>query len=286
MRGKTGMQKLACLRRMSASAAILATALVCSAVGADLRFGGSVEAWGTACPTLSGNASLDLFVGLGSVEAATRTESSLFPYTMGTETLSISLVRDWLSVGGEFQLSVVPIGVTSAMVLSRAQPSPWACSIGDVLLDLSVEGEARLKGDTFATTPLRAEVWVKGTASASRSLGCLDQVLLGASLEATLSAPDYGKIWPTSTLVAALSYGCATLRSETVVSLVPSLRLDEEKLLLLVSWRDLGLSGEASLAFTAEPRSPSVGLRVLYEFGDTPIGGGSSGSECAGGVCR
>ena len=161
------MQKFARLRRMSASAVVLATALVCSAVGADLRFGGRAEAWGTACPTLSGNASLDLFVGLGNVEAATRTEFSLFPYTMGTETFSISLVREWLSVGGEFRLSVVPIGITSAMVLSRAQPLPWECSIGDVLLDFSVEGEARLKGYTFATTPLRAEVWVQGTASAS-----------------------------------------------------------------------------------------------------------------------
>jgi hypothetical protein len=280
------MHKLARLGRVSASAFILTTVLACSAVGADLRFGGGVEAWGTTCPILGGNASLDLFVGLGSVETATRTEFSLFPYTMGTETLSVSLVREWLSVGGEFQLSVIPIGITSAMVLSRAQPLPWVGSIGDVLLDVSVEGEARLKGDTFATTPLRAEVWVKGTASASRSLGCLDQVLLGASLEATLSAPDGGKIWPTSTLVAALSYGCATLRSETVVSLVPSLRLDEERLFLRVSWKDLGLSGEASLAFTAEPLGPSLGLRILYEFGDTPLGGGPSGSECSGGVCR
>lgn len=280
------MHKLVRLGRVSVVAFILATALACSAVGADLRFGGSVEAWGTACPILGGNASLDLFVGLDDVEAATRTEFSLFPYIVGTETLSVSLVREWLSVGGEFQLSVVPIGITSAMVLSRAQPSPWVGSIGDVLLDLSVEGEARLKGHTFATTPLRAEVWVKGAASASRSLGCLDQVLLGVSLEATLSAPDDGKIWPTSTLVAALSYGCATLRSETVVSLAPSLRLDEQKLLFLVSWRDLGLSCEASLAFTAEPRGPSIGLRILYEFGDTPLGGGPSGSGCAGGVCR
>jgi hypothetical protein len=280
------MHKLVGSGRLFVLVGLFAAAMACSAVGADLRFGGSVETWGTASPTLGGNASLDLFVGLGSVEAATRTESSLFPYTMGTEILSVFLVREWLSVGGEFRLSVVPIGVTSAMILSRAQPSPWECSIGDVLIDFSVEGEARLKGYTFATTPLRAEVWVQGTASASRSLGCLDQVLLGASLEATLSAPDGGEIWPVSTLVAALSYGCATLRSETVISLLPSLRLDEERLFLRVSWNDLGLSGEASLAFTAEPRSPSVGLRVLYEFGDAPLVGGPSGSGCAGGVCR
>jgi len=280
------MHKLVGSGRLFVLVGLFAAAMACSAVGADLRFGGSVETWGTASPTLGGNASLDLFVGLGSVEAATRTESSLFPYTMGTEILSVFLVREWLSVGGEFRLSVVPIGVTSAMILSRAQPSPWECSIGDVLIDFSVEGEARLKGYTFATTPLRAEVWVQGTASASRSLGCLDQVLLGASLEATLSAPDGGEIWPVSTLIAALSYGCATLRSETVISLFPSLRLDEERLFLRVSWNDLGLSGEASLAFTAEPRSPSVGLRVLYEFGDAPLVGGPSGSGCAGGVCR
>jgi hypothetical protein len=280
------MHKLVGSGRLFVLVGLFAAAMACSAVGADLRFGGSVETWGTASPTLGGNASLDLLMGLGDVEAATRTEFSLFPYTMGTETLSVSLVREWLSVGGEFRLSVVPIGVTSAMILSRAQPSPWECSIGDVLIDFSVEGEARLKGYTFATTPLRAEVWVQGTASASRSLGCLDQVLLGASLEATLSAPDGGEIWPVSTLVAALSYGCATLRSETVISLLPSLRLDEERLFLRVSWNDLGLSGEASLAFTAEPRSPSVGLRVLYEFGDAPLVGGPSGSGCAGGVCR
>ena len=280
------MHKLVGSGRLFVLVGLFAAAMACSAVGADLRFGGSVETWGTARPTLGGNASLDLLMGLGDVEAATRTEFSLFPYTMGTETLSVSLVREWLSVGGEFQLSVLPIGITSAMVFSRAQPPPWECSISDVLLDFSVEGEARLKGYTFATTPLRAEVWVQGTASVSRSLGCLDQVLLGASLEATLSAPDGGEIWPVSTLIAALSYGCATLRSETVISLLPSLRLDEERLFLRVSWNDLGLSGEASLAFTAEPRSPSVGLRVLYEFGDAPLVGGPSGSGCAGGVCR
>jgi hypothetical protein len=280
------MHKLVGLGRLFVLVGLFAAALACSAVGAELRFGGVVEMWGTASPILGGNASLDLLIGLGDVEAATRTEFSLFPYTTGTETLSVSLVREWLSVGGEFRLSVLPIGITSAMVLSRAQPPPWECSISDVLLGFSVEGEARLKGYTFATTPLRAEVWVQGTASVSRSLGCLDQVLLGASLEATLSAPDGGEIWPTSTLVAALSYGCATLRSETVISLAPSLRFDEERLFLRVSWDDLGLSGEASLAFTAEPRSPSVGLRVLYEFGDAPLGGGPSGSGCAGGVCR
>jgi hypothetical protein len=280
------VHKLASLGCVSAFGVIIAVALACSAAGADLRFGGNVDAWGAVCPILSGNTSLDLFVGLGDVEAAARTEFSLFPYTMGTEIFSLSLVREWLTIAGQFELSVIPIGITSAEILSRAQPSPWEWLIGDVLLDVSVEGEARLRGYTFATTPLRAEVWVKGAASASRSVGCLDQVLLGASLEATLSAPDGGQIWPTSTLVAALSYGCATLRSETVVSLVPSLRLDEERLFLRVSWNDLGLAGEASVAFTAEPLGPSVGLRLLYEFGDTPLGGSPSGSECAGGVCR
>jgi hypothetical protein len=273
------MQRLARLRRMSASAVILAMALACSAVGAGLRFGGSVETWGTACPVLSGNASLDLFLGLDDVEAALRTELSLFPYTTGTETLRISVVREWLSVGGEFRLSVVPIGVTSAMVLSRAKPSPWVGSIGDVLLDVSVEGEARLKGDTFATTPLRAEVWVKTAASASRSLGCLDQVLLGASLEATLSAPD-GQVWPTTTLVAGLSYGRAALTSETTLSLAPRIRIEAETVFLTLSWQDLGLSGRAWCTFSEEPSGPSV------EFGDVPLGPSSAGGECSGGVCR
>jgi hypothetical protein len=273
------MDRLACLRRVVASAIILATA-----VSAEPRFGGSIETWGTACPVLSGNASLDVFVGLGDVEAAVRTEFSLFPYTIGTATLSASLVREWLSVGGEFQFSVLPIGITSAMVLSRALPSPWVGSIGDVLLDLSVEAEARLKGSTFATTPLRAEVWVKGAASASRSLGFLDQVVLGASLEATLSAPG-GRVWPTPTLVAGLSYGRATLTSETTLSIAPRIRIEAETVSLTMSWRDLGLSGKAWCTFSEEPSGPSVGLQITYEFGDVPRGPFSAGGECLGGVC-
>jgi len=278
------MDRLARLRRVVASAIILATAVACGVVSAEPRFGGSIETWGTACPVLGGNASLGVFVGLGDVEAAVRTEFSLLPYTTGTATLSASLVREWLSVGGEFQLSVLPIGITSAMVLSRVLPSPWVGSIGDVLLDLSVEAEARLKGSTFATTPLRAEVWVKGAASASRSLGCLDQVVLGASLEATLSAPG-GRVWPTPTLVAGLSYGRATLTSETTLSFVPRIRIEAETVSLTMAWRDLGLSGKAWCTFSEEPSGPSVGLQITYEFGDVPRGPFTARGECLGGVC-
>jgi hypothetical protein len=279
------MQNLALLRRVAMALAILA-ALACGAWGADLRSGGVASAWGSARPIVGGSASLDLFLGLGDLEAASWTEYSLFPYTMGSETLSLSLVRDWLTLSGEYQFSLLPLGITSATLLARARPAPWDIALGDLLLDLSVEGEARLKGDTFTSAPLRTEIWLKAAASVSRSVGCLDQVLLGASLEATASAPGGGRVWPTPVLLASASIGRAMLESATTLSLAPRLRVESETVSLRASWSDLGVSGEAWCTFSEEPGGPSVGLRVSYEFGDIPLGVTPTSSNCSGGVCR
>ncbi len=263
---------------------VLAVASCGVAAGADLRLGGSMEAWGTACPVPGGNASLDLFLGLGDLEAVTRTEVSVFPYTTGTETIALYLVRDWLSAGAEFRVSVLPIGVTAATILFSALPLPWDYSIGDTVLEFSVDGEARLVGDSFASAPLRAELWAKGAVTAARSLGWLDQVLLGVSLEATLSAPDGGRIWPVPAAIAELSCGGVSLRSETTIG--PSMSLDAEKLTLRASWGEIGLSAEGVVAFARETEDVSIELRLQYEFGDTPLRRVSADSECSGGVCR
>ncbi len=176
--------------------------------------------------------------------------------------------------------------MTAARIIFSALPPPWSSSVGDTLLEFSVDGEARLMGDTFAAAPLRTEVWAKGAISAARSLGWVDQLLLGASLEATLSAPGDGRIWPIPIVVAGLSWGQVSLRSETTIALEPSVRIDAERVSVQSSWGDLGISAEGAVEFSAEPKGMSVEFRFLYEFGDTPLRRISSDSGCAGGVCR
>jgi hypothetical protein len=114
------MHNLALLRRVAMALTILAV-LACGAWGADLRSGGVASAWGSAVPIPGGNASLDLFLGLGDLEAASWTEYSLFPYTMGSETLSLSLVCDWLTLSGEYQFSLLPLGIFSSISRSKGR---------------------------------------------------------------------------------------------------------------------------------------------------------------------
>jgi hypothetical protein len=265
---------------------ILSVALGLTAAGTDLRLGGRVEASGTAYAAASANVLLDAFAGLGDLEAVTRTEFSVFPYTVGSETLAVYLVREWLSVGAEYEFGVLPLGITSATLVALALPPPWTGAMGDTVFEVSVDGEARLVGYTFATAPLRAEVWTRATVSASRGLGWLDLLLLGISLETTLSAPGDGRIWPVATAVAEFSLGYASLRSETTLALAPSIRLEEERVSVRASWSDLGVSAEGGLVLGAKPEGVTVEFRIAYEFGDAPLHGTSSDPGCAGGVCR
>jgi hypothetical protein len=252
---------------------------------ADLRSGGAIAAWGTVCPDATGSASLDAFLGLGPVEAASRTEFSLFPYTLGSETLSLSVVRDWLSLCGEYQWSLLPLGITSATFLASVSPAPWEVPVGNFLVAFSIEGESRLTGYAFNSTPLRAEIWIKGAVSASRDMGIFDQASVGASLEATLSAPA-GAIWPIPGCVLAASLGWATLASETVFALSPTIRVASETLTLRGSWRETGLTGELSCVFSEGSSGLSLGIEISYEFGDAPLRAFPSSAECSGGVCR
>jgi len=262
----------------------LLLALACCANGMRFRSGGVVTSWGAIWPTPSGSASMDLFLGLGTIEASSRTEYSLFPYTLGTETLGVGISHEWLSLSGEYQWSLLPLGITQAAFRARALPSPWDVPQGEVLFEFSVEGEARLTGNSFDSSPLRAEVWVRGEATASRSLGILDQVLLGTSLEATLSSPG-GQIWPTPGVVISASLGPVSLSCEATLSFSSGLHLASEAVSLRGSWREVGLSGDVSLGI-AEGGGPSVGLRISYEFGDAPQRPFPSTDECSGGVCR
>lgn len=280
------MHTTACVGRIAVLVVIFSVVLGLTAAGTDLRLGGRVEASGTAYAAASASVLVDAFAGLGSFEAATRTEFSVFPYTIGSETLAVYVVREWLSVGAEYQFSVLPLGITSATLVALALPPPWRGAMGDTVLEVSVDGEARLVGYTFATAPLRAEMWTRATVSATRDLGWLDQLLLGASLEATLSAPGDGRIWPVATAVAEFSLGCASLRSETTLALAPSIRLEKEKVSVRASWGGLGVSAEGALAFGAEPEGVTLEFRVAYEFGAAPLYQASSDLGCAGGVCR
>jgi hypothetical protein len=259
--------------------------LTFSARGETLRTGGAISSWGAIWPIPSASASLDAFLGLGDLEASSRTEYSLFPYTLGSETVSLGVVRDGLSLSSEYEWSLLPLGITQAIFRARAVPAPWDASEGEVVFEFAVEGEARLIGDSFVSAPLRAEVWARGTVSASRSLGMLDQVLLGTSIEATLSAPG-GEIWPIPGILVSAAIGPATLSSTSTFSLGPALHLASETVSLRGSWREVGLSGEISLGLAEGESGFSLGLRISYEFGDTPRRSFPAVSECSGGVCR
>jgi hypothetical protein len=273
------------LRCVAVSLGLL-TMWACGLTGADVRFGGIVGATGAVWPIPGADVSFDAFVGLGGVEAASRTEFSLFPYTVGSETLSVSLTREWLSLSGGYQFSLVPIGITSAEILARARPSPWQFVAGGLLLDVSIEGEARLKGEAFSSTPLRTEIWTRGTAGVSRSVGCVDPVRLAISLETTVSAPGGGGIWPTPALLASASIGNVTLAGEARLTFAGGLHLDSGTVTLSGAWRDVGLSAAAWCTFSGEPRGASLGIRAAYEFGDSSLAGSSANDACAGGVCR
>jgi len=264
---------------------VLLVAIAWSAMGSELSTGGRAVLLGSALPSAGGNAEIDLFADYWNLEATSTTEISLFPYRTGSETIALSLVQDWLSLTAEYEFSIVPLGITAATILAQATPTPWVTACGSFLVDLGVEGEARLLGDGFAATPLRAELWVKGSAGIGGSVGPVDLVRIGAALEGTLSAPN-GTVWPTPSLIASASLGRATLSSETEATFAGGIHIEAETLSLVCSWREFGLSAKAWCTFSGEPTGPSVGLRIAYEFGALPLRPFPDSVQCVGGVCH
>jgi len=264
--------------------AVLLAALASSAAGSELRAGGRAVLVGLALPSPAGSAEIDLFVGLGSLEASSRTELSLFPYTTSSQTVALSLARDWLSLSAEYQFSIRPLGITAARILARAGPPARLAVWGNCLVDAGVESEARLVGYGFATTPLRAEFWVKGTAGVGGAVGPLDVVRIAAAIEGTLSAPD-GTVVPKPSLVVSASLGRATLSIETELSFAGGIRIAAETVSLACSRLEWGLSAKGWCAFSGEPTGPSAGLRISYAFGAMPRCPFPGSAGCVGGVC-
>jgi len=272
-------------RMVVGCAVALLAATAWGATGSELRTGGRGVFVGSALPSVAGSAEIDLFAGLGSLEASSTTELSLFPYTTGNETVALSLVRDWLSLTAEYQFSLAPLGITAPTILVQATPPAWVATWGSFLVDAGVEAEARLLGDGLAATPLRAEVWVRGGAGIGCTAGVIDYLRVAATLEGTLSAPN-GTIWPTPSLVASASVGRMTLSSETELSFAGGIHVAAETVSLVYSWLELGISARAWCTFSGEPTGPSVGLRIAYEFGAVPLRPFPDSTECVGGVCH
>jgi len=282
--GEYGMIDRRKTQLIAACVAVL-LALAWSSAGSELRVGGRVVGIGSALPSAGMSAEIDVFVGLGALEASSRTELSLFPYTTSSETVAVSLIQDWLHLSAEYEFSIQPLGITATTILAQAAPPPWVGAVGSFLADAGVEAEARLLGDGFAATPLRAELWVNAVAGIGGAVGPLDVVRVGAALESTLSAPN-GAIWPTPSLVATASLGPATLSSETELSFAGGLHFSAETVSLVGSWRELGFSAKAWCTFSGEPTGPTVGIRISYEFGATPLRPFPDSTECVGGVCH
>ncbi len=251
----------------------------------DFRLGGALSASGAVSPVAAADVALEVVAGLDCVDFASWTEFSLAPYTIGSQTLAVSCTRDWLGLRAEYQFSLIPIGITRAAFVARARPAPWESVTGDLLWSVEAAAEARLAGDSFAA-PLRAEVWGEVVVGASRALGFLDLVFVGAALEATVSAPGGGQVWPTPTWRVAATLGRFALRSETVLHVVGGLRVASETLTLDAAWSELGLSGSLWCTFAESDRGPSLGMRFAAEFGDRPLEEFRSGGTCSGGVCR
>lgn len=211
--------------------------------------------------------------------------TSLFSRTRCTQALAASLVRDWQSLHAEYPLSIVPIGISAATILAQARPAPWEIACGAEQFEIAVESEARLKGDALTSTPLRAELWLRGRAGVSRAAAPLDSIAVGASLEGTLSAPN-GVVWPVSTFVVSASLGRVTRSSETEISFAGGAHVTNETLSFSLSSLASLLSGEAWCTLSGEPGGVSVGLRVAYEFGASPLLAFYGSGECVGGVCR
>ncbi len=275
------------LKRQSVAVGLAVGLLVsCSGTAAEAwRGGGALAAWGTASPIAAGSTSLDLFLGLGELEISSHTEMSLFPYTVGDQAFSLGVVHEWLSLSAQYEFSLLPIGITSATLLARAAPDAWETSCGDSLVFLSAQGEGRLAGSAFGSAPLRGELWLRGAAGISRDVGLIDQLLAEASLEATLTSTDKGRIWPVPGLLVMASLGWASLASETSLALAPDVHVASETLSLRGSWSALGLSAGLSLELSDE-ESPTLSLEASYEFGDAPGRPFPSTPECEGGVCR
>ncbi|MEW5826432.1 MAG: hypothetical protein AB1778_06320 [Candidatus Bipolaricaulota bacterium] len=260
-------------------------ALTTAVAAADMRWGGRVEAWGSAVARPGASGAATLFLGLPFGEVAARTEFAFLPYILGTQALSISAGHDELSLTGEYTWTLIPLGITSASVTARARPHAWTAFVGDIVFDAAFEGDARLSGIHFASVPLRTELWARLTAGASRRIEGLGRIRLATAISSTSSVPNPFQLWPLATLSASLEVGAASLRSETTFLLAP-LRFDSERLVVDIVRMDFGFSAEASLTFTQGTGHPAIGLRVGYAFGDLQRFGRGAEGSCEGGVCR
>lgn len=229
---------------------------------------------------------LDGFVDWEMLEVSSTTEASLLPYTFASERLACSVVRDWLDVSVQYEFTVVPIGITEAAIVAHAAPSPWEAVAGSLLWQAGVEAEARLTGAGFASTSLRSELWIEATAGVTRDgLGPLDTVSCSAALGGTLSAPA-GVAWPVPRLALSAALGSVTLESETELSLAGGLHVAAETVSLGISLESARVVGGAWCTWSSGVAGASLGLRVAYEFGASPLRAYPSASACAGGVCR
>jgi hypothetical protein len=225
---------------------------------------------------------LSLVAGLAGLELLSRTDVAAYPYTFGKETLELSLTRDWLTVGGGYSFTVLPIGITSATLFAQAAPPHLLQGEGDLTIDLGIEGEARQKGDSLADISGRTELWLKGSVAVIFSNAVLDQVAIGASLEGTGSAPGDLRVWPVAKLFVSGKEGCVSFRSEAAVSLSP-LRFDSERVTLELEPFS-GALVRAEVAFVPPTFAPAAELGFFYEFGD-PGRAALTKSCCVGGVC-
>ncbi len=265
---------------MLAAGSLLA---VSSAEPGTPQFGGKLEVHVPTYPALGADASLDLFTGLGSFELQSRTELALVPYTMAEQALRVALVRDWLSLYGEYRFSALPIGITSVMLLVRATPPHVVQDDGVRSTDVWIEGEARQKGDARGPFPQRTELWAKGSAVETLPGPFVDALTLGASLSATASDPYGGQIWWTGALLLGAKLGTAALESETSFSVTP-VRLELEQVTLTSGATPWGVSAYGRVSFAGPAFLPVLELGVALSFGAQSLLDPSRGS-CSGGVC-
>ncbi len=256
---------------------------VASAPSGTPQFGGKVQAHVPVYPALGADTSLDLFAGLGSVEFQSRTDLALVPYTLAEQTLRVALVRDWLSLYGEYRFSVLPIGITSVMLLVRAAPPHVVQGDGVRSTDVWIEGEARQKGDARGPFPQRTELWAKGSLVETLPGPFVDALTVGASLSATASDPHGGQIWWTGALLLGAKLGTAALESETSFSVTP-VRLELEQVTLTSGTTPWGLSAYGRVSFAGPAFLPVLEFGVALSFGGQSLLDPSQGN-CSGGVC-
>jgi len=274
------------LRAASAALVLLVTGGLLAVAGAEpgtLQLGGKLQVHVPVYPALGADTSLDLFAGLGSLELQSRTDLALVPYTTAEQALRLVLVQDWLSLYGEYRFSVLPIGITSVMLLVRATPPHVVLEDGLKKTDFWIEGEARQKGDRWGPFPQRTELWAKGSAVETLPGPLVDALTLGASLTATASDPHGERIWWTGALLLGAKLGTAALESETSFSVTP-VRLELEQVTLTSGATPWGLSAYGRVSFAGPDFLPVLEFGVALAFGAQSLLDPSQGN-CSGGVC-